>query len=72
MTPRALASRVDNDPRAFWCRAMLILPRFTWEEVERALNQMVRGTGAPTWEGNAERLNRFVRWEFEDYKPRGF
>jgi hypothetical protein len=70
-TPRGLATRLDRDGRPFWARATLVVQTFSWEAVEAALYQYVHSVEGDTWAEVAERLNRFMAWEFEDYRPYG-
>jgi len=67
-TPNALASRLDADGRPFWARGTLVVRSFSWETVEAALNQYVRSVDGNDWTEVATKLNRFMRWEFEDYE----
>jgi hypothetical protein len=66
-TPSALASRLDADGRPYWARGTLIVRSFARESVEAALNQYVRSVEGDDWAELAAKLNRFMRWEFEDY-----
>jgi Immunity protein 8 len=68
-TPRGLARRFDDEGRPFWSRGVLMVERFTWEAVEAALHQRVRAVEGRDWAEVAEKLNRFMLWEFEDYRP---
>ena len=67
-TPSALAERFDREARPFWMRGTLLVKTFTWEAVEAALDQHVRSLSGRDWKEVAERLNRFLRWELEDYR----
>ena len=67
-TPRGLARRFDAEGRPFWSRGTLLVPSFSWEAVEAAVDQRVRAVEAQDWRELAEKLNRFMIWEFEDYQ----
>ncbi len=68
-TPSGVAARLDRDGRPYWSRGTLIVTAFSWEAVEAALRQYVRSTDGDTWAEVAEKLKRFMVWEFEDYQP---
>jgi hypothetical protein len=68
-TPSGLASRLDGEARPFWGRGTLVVGAFSWEAVDAALNQYVRSVSGDDWAEVAEKLNRFMCWEFEDYQP---
>jgi hypothetical protein len=68
-TPSGLASRLDGEGRPYWGRGTLIVHAFSWEAVDAALNQFVRSVSGEDWAAVAEKLNRFMYWEFEDYQP---
>jgi hypothetical protein len=67
--PSGLASRLDGEARPFWGRGTLVVGAFSWEAVDAALNQYVRSVSGDDWSEVAEKLNRFMYWEFEDYQP---
>jgi Immunity protein 8 len=67
-TPSGLASRLDRDARPYWGRGMLVVGAFSWDAVEAALDQFVRSVSGDDWAEVAEKLNRFMQWEFEDYQ----
>ena len=48
-------------------RHLLLLERFDWERVERAITRIIDKTEGDTWEEIAGKIGRFGLWEFEDY-----
>ena len=66
VTPRFL-QRYDD---ARWGRSYLIVPRFSWETVEAALDKLLLHCRAEDWDTIARNLNKELNWEFENYRPR--
>lgn len=62
------ASRLDVDDRSYWAGGKLVVRSFARETVEAALNEYVRSVDGDDWSEVATKLNRFMRWEFEDYE----
>lgn len=48
-------------------RATIVVSEYSWIQVQRAVEQIVERCEAPTWEEAVLRLQRFFRWEYEDY-----
>jgi hypothetical protein len=67
-TPAAIERQLARDDRPYWARSTLIVRRYSREAVDAALNQFVRSLSGADWDELALKLNRFLRWEFEDYK----
>ncbi len=65
VTPRWLEA---ND-ECRWGKGYLLLPEFSWQEVERMLGRLVSGASGESWEEIANSLNKFMDWEFENYVP---
>lgn len=49
-------------------RHTLLLTRWDFELVERAIGDLCRRTEGDTWSDVALKLSRFGYWEFEDYR----
>jgi hypothetical protein len=45
-----------------------LLDRWSAELVERAIADLCRHTEGETWQEVAQKLSRYARWEFEDYR----
>lgn len=67
-TPSALDRRLDRDNRPYWARATLVVRRYSKDAVDAALNQFVHSISGSDWTEVAMKLNRFLHWEFEDYR----
>lgn len=52
---------------AFFCRHHLVVHRFNISEIRSLLEEIARESAAESWEGAAEKIGRFGKWEFEDY-----
>jgi len=48
-------------------RGLLVVLEFDWNVIRRRLEQIVESCAAPTWSQSVIRLQRFFRWEYEDY-----
>jgi len=51
-----------------WGRGYLLLPEFTWEEVEQALSRLLSHCVGASWQEIAGKLNRELLWEFDGYR----
>ena len=65
VTPRSL-QRSDN---VKWGRSYLIVPRFSWDLVEAALDKLLLHCRGEDWDAVASSLNKELHWEFENYRP---
>lgn len=66
-TPDWIRKRVDAET-VFWPRGHLIVRRLDLEHVRAVLEALARQfAGSRDWEQFAERVNRYLCWEFEDY-----
>jgi hypothetical protein len=52
---------------AHWLRAFLLLERWDYERVAAAVTKLCTSIDEPTWSAVAQKLNRYTRWELEDY-----
>src|SRR5687768_8499849 len=62
ITPSRLA-----DGATRWGRGYLVVPEFSWEVVERAVQRLLMHADRPTWEAAAGELTKEMRWEFEHH-----
>ena len=67
-TPRWLERNVAPGEYRFG-RSLLILARYDYRVLHRAITKLCHRTEGDDWPAVAERLNRFAHWEFEDYRP---
>lgn len=51
--------------KAIWGKSLLVVPVFTWENVEREIEELIAGVPAQNWEEAVKMLTRFMRWEYE-------
>jgi hypothetical protein len=51
-----------------WGRGYLIVDRFSWEEIDRALGKLLANCARSSWEEAAAQLNQELFWEFERYQ----
>lgn len=67
-TPRWIAREWESDG-VRWARATLVVPGYDFEALESAVLKLCRRTEGRDWSEVAERLNRYMQREFEDYEP---
>lgn len=48
-------------------RATIIVSEYEWAQIQRTVEQIVKRCQAPTWEESVLRLQRYFKWEYEDY-----
>ena len=48
---------------------MILMSRYDYPLLMRYVLRRVQRCEAPTWQGLAQKLGRFGKWEFEDYVP---
>jgi hypothetical protein len=58
-----------NEEGARWGRAYLIVDRFSWPAVERAIGNLCMHCSRSTWDACAAELAKEMNWEFERYTP---
>jgi hypothetical protein len=64
ITPTALA----RENRFRWGRGLLIVPTFSWEIVDLALDRLLAHCTRPSWKEVARELNQNLLWEFDNYQ----
>lgn len=48
-------------------RATIVVSEYSWGQVRRTVEQIVERCQAPTWEESVLKLQRYFRWEYEEY-----
>lgn len=48
-------------------RATLVVSEYSWAEVKSLVEEIVRRCESPTWAESVLKLQRYFRWEYEDY-----
>ena len=67
-TPRCLAREVaESQSKYLLGRHYLIVPRYDYDLVRRAIQEVCDQAQGPDWGTVASRLARYALWEFEDY-----
>ena len=54
-----------------WGTTLLVLPEFSWQAVERAIERLLAQCAGPSWEAVAVALSKHLQWEYESYSPVG-
>lgn len=64
VTPEFLA----QNPEVRWGHGYLLMPEFSWTEVNRMLARIISRASAENWDAAAQKLCRYLEWEFDDYQ----
>jgi hypothetical protein len=57
-------------PKGFeFLRGVILVSRWDFSTVERAIRDLCLGIQGETWEEVSQALDRYGRWEFDDYRP---
>ena len=48
-------------------RATILVSEYSWVQVRRTIEQILKRCEGPTWVESVLRLQRYFRWEYEDY-----
>jgi hypothetical protein len=70
-TPEGLRTLTPTEPPVLTDRATLVLTEFSWPALHRVLARIVRECAADDWSATVLRLQRYFRWEYEDYTVDG-
>jgi hypothetical protein len=49
-------------------RAAIVFDKFDWAGMRKVLSEILGACSAETWSESLLRLQRYFRWEYEDYK----
>lgn len=58
---------LSHNGGARWGRGYLVVSRFSWEAVDRALSKLLLHADRDTWEDSARELAKELHWEFDNY-----
>ena len=51
-----------------WGRGLLVVERFSWEAVDRAVERLLASASRETWGEVAQSLNQYLEWEYDGYR----
>jgi hypothetical protein len=66
-TPSWIGAEAARDGYA-WGRHYLVVPRYDYAMLERAVTELCATAEGPDWQSVAAILARYGAWEFEDYE----
>ncbi len=66
-TPEGLRVVDPNDDFVLSDRACLIVREYSWKNILKKINQIVKVCSANDWVESTIRLQRYFQWEYEDY-----
>jgi hypothetical protein len=70
-TPEALRAKSKLGANTIRERSTLIVSNYDWHEINVSLETIVRKCESGTWPASVIQLQRYFRWEYEDYKMEG-
>jgi hypothetical protein len=71
-SPRWLAGTTTGEggyQGGIWLRHYLVMPRWDHAVFRGIVEKLCNSVGGGTWEQVAEKLARYMQWEFEDFRP---
>lgn len=67
-TPEALRTKATEGENVLRDRATLVVSDFDWPRIRRTLETIVESCAAKDWRESVLRLQRYFKWEYEDYQ----
>lgn len=58
---------LKRENASHWGRGYLLVPEFSWEATEAAVNRLLSHAARETWDEVARELAKELHWEFENY-----
>lgn len=49
-------------------RATLVISEYSWARVRQAVEEIIKRCQAPSWREAVMKLQRYFRWEYEDWR----
>ena len=66
-TPIWFSENLGDGP--LFLRHVILINEYNEQEIKRIVESLVERTFGNSWHEIAEKLSRYMRWEFEDYQP---
>lgn len=70
-TPEALRARSKIETNTIRERCTLIVSSYDWQDTQESLESIVRKCEAENWINSTLNLQRYFKWEYEDYQMEG-
>ena len=67
-TPEALRAKATEGETVLRERATLVVSDFEWWRIRTRLERIVESCAGKDWRESVLRLQRYFRWEYEDYR----
>ena len=67
-TPEALRARARMGTNTIRERSTLVVSNYDWLNIQQAIAAIVRKCESETWVASTLRLQRYFKWEYEDYQ----
>jgi len=66
-TPESLHHKLPLDENVLRTRAVILLRKYSWTAFEAVIAEILEKCASPTWNETVLKLQRYFRWEYEDY-----
>ena len=70
-TPEALRAKSKIGMNTIRDRSTLVVSNYDWQEIEKSLETIVLKCESENWATSTLSLQRYFKWEYEDYKMDG-
>jgi len=70
-TPEALRAKSTIGSNIIRDRSTLVVSHYDWHAIQQDLEAVVRKCESETWVTSTLRLQRYFKWEYEDYQMEG-
>jgi hypothetical protein len=67
-TPEALRAKAKTGSTVIRERSTIVVSNFDWHEIRRVLETVVCKCEAESWVTSTLRLQKYFKWEYEDYQ----
>lgn len=70
-TPEALRANSQPDTNTIRDRSTLVVSNYDWQETQKTIESIVRKCEAENWVKSTLNLQRYFKWEYEDFQAEG-
>jgi hypothetical protein len=70
-TPEALRANSKTTTNIIRERSTLVVSNYDWQETQKTIESIVRKCEAENWIISTLNLQRYFKWEYEDYQTEG-
>lgn len=70
-TPEALRAKASTTNTMITERSTIVISNYDWNDIRCVLETIVRKCESETWVASTLKLQRYFKWEYEDYQMEG-